>query len=74
MVIVLYTCPEGRGKLKEEREVQRMIIDHIYRIQGPDNKINDFQTSLTEREFYQTLDAVYGPGNYQTLEVKEVLK
>ena len=50
-----------------------MIIDHIYRVQGPDNKINDFQTSLTEREFYQTLDAVYGPGNYQTLEVKEVL-
>jgi len=44
------------------------IINKIYKI-IVNGKVHRFTTSLTEREFYATLDAVYGVDNYKTLEV-----
>lgn len=44
------------------------IIDTTYEI-SVNGEIQKFATSLTEAEFYSTLDAVYGAGNYKTLSV-----
>lgn len=45
------------------------MVEKTYRILA-NNEIHEFTTSLTEAEFYKTLDAVYGVNNYQTLEIR----
>ena len=46
-----------------------MIIEKTYRILV-NGEIHEFTTSLTENEFYKTLDAVYGVNNYKTIEIR----
>ena len=49
------------------------IIDTRYQILVvATNEVHTFVTSLTEIEFYRSLDAVYGIGGYKTLEVAYV--
>ena len=47
-----------------------MILTTKYEILVDGNVVK-FSTNLTERDFYHTLDAVYGEGNYQTLVVSK---
>lgn len=45
------------------------IIDKTYTILAK-GEVHEFTTSLTEEEFYKTLDGVYGAENYKTLEIR----
>lgn len=45
-----------------------MIIERTYTV-ATNNGVHRFTTSLTEREFLNTLDGVYGIGNYKILEI-----
>lgn len=47
-----------------------MIIDKTYKVLIiSTNEIHSFATSLTEREFYNSLDGVYGTNGYKVLEI-----
>lgn len=45
-----------------------MVIDKTYKVLA-NNEVISFTTSLTEREFFKSLDAVYGVNNYKVLEI-----
>lgn len=53
------------------KEDKAMTIDRTYEILVVStNEVHVFTTSLSEREFYNSLDAVYGQDGYKTLAIR----
>lgn len=51
-----------------------ILIDTRYEILVTlTNEVHTFTTARTEKDFYDSLDAVYGKDNYKTLSVEKLI-